>query len=159
MNEENKTGLRSSFVPKDFIWKETLQKSRLLWVSWSSCRRWVGWPAGWTDCRSPATHKTNTGLSTWHKKVPGQKNVRASEKQAPPNTRSCSSCTTHIFYINLRQNWELKNCSCRTLNRSNKHLCTDDTSNEGNSQLYAEGSSYLQPLWSCHQYTSSITVD
>lgn len=64
VDDVNKTITKQSFVPKDFILKKTLRMFRLLWVSWSSCRRWVGWPAGWTDCRSPARQKNGSQRST-----------------------------------------------------------------------------------------------
>lgn len=116
MNDANKTVLRSSFVPKAFIWKETLQKSRLLWVSWSSCRWWVGWPAGWTDCRSPATHKQTRVWALEGSRT--EECVRAPEKHKLLQTWEAAlpvPSSTDIFYINLRQNRALKNCSCRNL--------------------------------------------
>lgn len=91
--------LGSSFVPKDFIWKKTLRMFRLLWVSWSSCRRWVGWPAGWTDCRSPERQKNGFQCSTQNDDGMEEvcESIRVWEERTLLQTRErlarCSSCT------------------------------------------------------------------
>lgn len=37
---------------------------KLLGAAWSSCQRWAGSPAGWTDCRSPAGQETTGRCET-----------------------------------------------------------------------------------------------